>query len=90
MPRIHWVAYGGVQGVGFRAWIRQAARRHELCGRVWNRADGAVEIEAEGDPDALARFHDMVSAGPPLARVQRIEELPPGYEQLPCPFAITY
>ncbi|MEX0907825.1 MAG: acylphosphatase [Gemmatimonadota bacterium] len=88
--RIHIVAYGAVQGVGFRAWARGAARRLELCGRVWNRGDGAVEMEAAGPADALRRWQDLVHAGPPGGRVDRVEELPPGWEALPCPFDITY
>jgi acylphosphatase len=88
--RVHWVAYGTVQGVGFRAFVRQKARTLDLCGRVWNRADGAIEIEAAGDPDAIDRLRELILAGPPYATVQRLDELRPGVEQLPCPLEIAY
>jgi acylphosphatase len=88
--RVHWVAYGSVQGVGFRAYTLHHARKLDLCGRVWNRADGAVEVEASGDPDAIDRLHDLLLAGPPYAAVSRVEPLRPGVERLPCPFEIGY
>jgi acylphosphatase len=88
--RVHWITYGSVQGVGFRAWVLHTARKLDLCGRVWNRADGAVEIEAEGDADSIDRFRNRVLAGPPAATVARLEEHRPGVETLPCPFSISY
>lgn len=37
---------GLVQGVGFRAFVVRAARRLGVTGKVWNRADGRVELIA--------------------------------------------
>jgi acylphosphatase len=88
--RVHWIAYGAVQGVGFRAYVRHQAGKLDLCGRVWNRADGAVEVEAAGDPDAIDRLRDLILAGPPYATVHRLDELRPGHEHLPCPLEISY
>jgi acylphosphatase len=88
--RIRLVAYGRVQGVGFRDYVRGAARDiGRLRGYVRNRADGAVEIEAEGDPDRLQRLRDRVQQGPSWATVSRIEELPPGEGPLPDVFEIA-
>ncbi len=68
------VLHGRVQGVFFRDWTVDTARRLGLAGWVRNRADGTVEAHLEGDPDTIrgmiARMHD----GPPRARVDRIEE----------------
>lgn len=39
---------GHVQGVGFRAFVRSRASRLGLVGSATNRADGSVEVLAEG------------------------------------------
>lgn len=63
-----WILQGQVQGVGFRPFIYRLAHHHGLKGWVRNET-GAVEIVAEGKPDALALFaREMVSEAPPLAK----------------------
>lgn len=54
--RIHVFYEGRVQGVGFRYTTYHLARRYPITGFVRNLPDGRVELVAEGDPDALARF----------------------------------
>lgn len=88
--RARFIVTGQVQGVGFRAWAVGQAARLDLQGYVRNRADGAVEAEAEGDPDAVARFRDLLAQGPHNARVQRIIEEPPGIEELPDTFRTVW
>lgn len=73
MPRRRFVVHGIVQGVNFRTTAAEHARRLGLTGRVWNRADGAVECVAEGDVAALDRFRDRLERGPRLAEVERVE-----------------
>ena len=60
---------GRVQGVGFRFFIEEQARRENLHGYVRNVEDGCVEILAEGDAEALERFERAVRRGPAGARV---------------------
>lgn len=69
---------GRVQGVGFRYWAVGQARRHRLDGWVCNLRDGAVELLAQGDPAAIQRLRAVMHQGPPLARVDRIVDLPTG------------
>ena len=64
--------FGDVQGVGFRFFAEAHARHLGLDGYVRNRHDGAVEVEAEGDPPALERFLDLLRQGPRMARVQGV------------------
>lgn len=64
---------GRVQGVFFRASTARAAHDLGLTGRVWNRKDGAVEVAAEGSPEALASLEAWLHRGPPAARVERVE-----------------
>lgn len=69
--RIH--VGGVVQGVGFRPFVYQIATRAHLRGWVMNTSAG-VEIEVEGDPDALDAFvHALVAEKPPLARIDFLE-----------------
>ena len=57
----HAVVYEGrVQGVGFRATVREIARRHKVAGWVRNEEDGSVRMEAEGDPAELDRFRAAI------------------------------
>jgi acylphosphatase len=73
MPRIHLLVRGRVQGVGFRAFVLHHARALGLSGWVRNCADGAVELEAEGDRAGLERLVEAVSRGPSGARVAAVE-----------------
>ena len=65
---------GRVQGVGFRMAARREAERLGLAGSVQNRADGAVEAQAEGGVDALRSFAAWLARGPRAARVERVDE----------------
>ncbi len=65
---------GRVQGVGYRDWLMRQARRHGIDGWVRNRADGSVEALLSGEEDALQAVLSACRRGPPLARVESIEE----------------
>lgn len=75
-----FVVSGRVQGVGYRFHARDAAAREGLGGFVRNLADGRVEVEAEGDRDAMLRFERALRQGPPPARVDAVAvtDLTPG------------
>src|SRR4051812_45989020 len=55
---------GLVQGVGFRWYTKDAARREGVTGYVRNLADGSVEAFAEGDIDAVTRLERAIRRGP--------------------------
>ena len=67
---------GRVQGVGFRWFTRDAARREGLSGWVRNEPDGSVEAFAEGDREALDRFEVKLNHGPAGARVDAVDVVP--------------
>ena len=64
---------GRVQGVGFRAFVRHAARELGLAGWVRNEPDGTVAAEASGDPESLRRFEQRLRGGPPASRVDAVD-----------------
>jgi acylphosphatase len=69
----HLTIHGKVQGVFYRSWAVEVARRLGLAGWVRNRIDGSVEALVEGQDDAVERFIALAGQGPPAARVARID-----------------
>ncbi len=70
---------GIVQGVGFRPFVARLAREEAIGGRVEN-AGGAVHLDVEGEPAAVARFLARLEAeAPPAARIDAValETAPP-------------
>ncbi len=75
--------HGIVQGVGFRPFVYNLARKLGLSGYVLNSSAGVL-IEVEGDTALLDRFaRELRESPPPLAQIEDIgvESLAPaGYE----------
>ncbi len=67
--RMRLIIIGYVQGVFFRAHAETEAKKHGLKGWVRNKADGSVEVVAEGERKNLDRLKEWCSQGPPSARV---------------------
>jgi acylphosphatase len=91
MPSLHVRITGKVQGVGFRWFVRENARRCELAGWVANRPDGSVEVLASGHPDCVDRLRRALREGPDGARVDAVVELSDDdgdVEGLPFPFSV--
>lgn len=64
---------GIVQGVGFRPFVYQLAKRHGLVGWVSNTSQGVL-IEAEGEKKALTAFVQALSReAPPQAIVESVD-----------------
>lgn len=67
------VVFGRVQGVNFRAWVREHAVTRAVTGWAANQADGSVEVWLQGDADAVAAVEHAVGKGPPHGHVDRVE-----------------
>jgi acylphosphatase len=67
------VVTGRVQGVGFRYSAVRRARELGLFGTVSNRADGSVEVRAEGKMKDLERMLEWLQRGPPGAHVRDVQ-----------------
>jgi acylphosphatase len=74
--RLRVLVRGHVQGVSFRYSTCREARGLGVAGWVRNRADGSVEIEAEGEVERVRQLLAYTRRGPPGARVEGIEEEP--------------
>ncbi len=72
--RLEAVVHGRVHGVGFRVFVRRAARDLGLTGWVANEPGGRVRAVAEGPADRLGQLVQALLAGPPAALVERVDE----------------
>jgi acylphosphatase len=61
--------FGRVQGVGFRYFAHERARRLGLVGFVLNLRGGGVRVYAEGVQDALESFLAELRRGPAGSRI---------------------
>lgn len=86
--RVRLRVTGRVQGVGFRWFVKETARRLDLAGWVRNDPDGSVLIETEGPVDDVERLRSAVRKGPPGAWVEAVRELSAGDGELPARFQV--
>jgi acylphosphatase len=68
-----FVIRGRVQGVGFRFFVQDAARREGVRGYVRNLPDGGVEVLAEAESETMTQFEWAIRRGPPHARVDNVD-----------------
>lgn len=75
MKRVRIYVTGRVQGVFFRAYTRDIARRLAIGGFVRNISDGRVEIVAEGSEDSLRELAAWAkNEGSPYSRIHSTKE----------------
>lgn len=68
------VVHGRVQGVYFRAFVRDHAIALGLAGYVKNTSGGrSVEVHAEGEKNKLEELLNYLRTGPSRARVDRVD-----------------
>ncbi|MGZ3775660.1 MAG: carbamoyltransferase HypF [Bdellovibrio sp.] len=82
IERFNILITGTVQGVGFRPFIYNLAREHQIMGWVNNNLEG-VSIDAEGASQQLKKFLEAIPLKKPsLAKIENIKhtiEAPIGY-----------
>jgi acylphosphatase len=70
---------GKVQGVWYRKFVSQNAKKHRFKGYVKNLPDGRVEAVANiENPKKLKEFLEILKEGSPYSIVENIE-----YEEIP-------
>ena len=89
MSDLHVRVSGVVQGVGFRWFVRERARRLGLSGWVRNLPDGSVEVVASGEQGQIDLLVGELRKGPTGAVVDEIQhESKPAEHPLASPFGI--
>ena len=64
---------GAVQGVFFRAFIKENAERHNVKGFVRNLEDGRIEIFLEGNNEDVDKMIELASKGPKHSDIKNVE-----------------
>ncbi|MGC8687919.1 MAG: acylphosphatase, partial [Candidatus Micrarchaeia archaeon] len=59
--RVFLVVHGFVQGVGYRAFVKEIAYKYNIKGFVRNSEDGSVEILAEGNDSDIKNFMNEIN-----------------------------
>jgi acylphosphatase len=65
---------GRVQGVGYRAFLRDRAAALGLSGWTRNRLDGSVEASVRGEAGAIETLVEALRRGPSGSRVAEIDQ----------------
>jgi acylphosphatase len=69
---LHVSVTGRVQGVLFRAWMREQAVELGITGWVRNCPDGRVDAHIEGEESAVQELVERLHRGPPAAKVEDV------------------
>lgn len=72
MKQVHLLISGFVQGVGYRAFVRNKAKELGICGWVRNLADNRVEVVAQGSEDNLNKLINICSKGHFFSEVKNV------------------
>ena len=87
---IKFIVKGRVQGVGFRWFVLNEAKRLNVSGTVKNLANGDVEVLAQSDISQLYILKDLLKKGPSFARVDNIIETDDVVNDQLKEFKVTY
>ena len=90
MESIHLEVSGRVQGVGFRWFVVDKARRLQTVGMGEEPPGRKGGDRCVGNADALAQLESAVTSGPPGAQVQKVSRLAQiPADSLQSPFSIV-
>ena len=64
---------GTVQGIFFRAFVKENAERHNVKGFVRNLENGRVEIFLEGNNDDVDKMIELCHTGPKHSKIKNVE-----------------
>ena len=72
MKQLHIHVSGFVQGVGFRIFVRNKARKLGITGWVRNLSDGRVEALVQGEEEKLEELLKHVHRGSYFSQVKNV------------------
>ena len=73
MELAHIIVGGIVQGVNFRWFVQREAESLGLVGSVRNLPNGAVEVYAEGEREAIEELMETMKQGNGYSRIDRCQ-----------------
>ncbi len=73
---------GVVQGVFFRAFLKENAEKLDVRGFTRNLDDGRVEVFLEGDPDKVNQMIELCRKGPKYSKIEHVEIIPEKFQDL--------
>jgi acylphosphatase len=73
MKQAHVFISGFVQGVGFRQFVKNSAKKHEVVGWVTNLPDGRVETLLQGSKENIEQVISACNQGPMLSDVTEVD-----------------
>lgn len=65
---------GTVQGIFFRAFIKENAEKLDVKGFTRNLEDGRIEVFLEGDSDKVNKMIELCKKGPRHAQIRNVQE----------------
>ena len=65
---------GTVQGVFYRAFVKENAEKLNVKGFVRNLEDGRVEVFLEGNPEEIKKMIALCSKGPKHSMIKGVEQ----------------
>ena len=90
MDAYHLIIKGRVQGVCYRAWMRERARSLELKGWVRNLPNWTVEAVVQGERELLDKIVEWCHVGPPAASVDDVSKEPAEIDEGLTSFQVRY
>lgn len=71
---------GVVQGVFFRAFIKENAERYGVKGFTRNLEDGRVEVFLEGNTNEVNKMAEIIKKGPKHSKINKVEMKPERFQ----------
>ena len=73
---------GTVQGIFFRAFVKENAEKLNVKGFCRNLEDGRMEVFLEGDTNEVGKMIELCKQGPKHAQIRNVEEKPEKFQGL--------
>jgi len=71
---------GTVQGIFFRAFIKENAERYNVKGFTRNLEDGRIEIFLEGNSEEVNKMIELCKKGPKHSKIRNVEIKPERFQ----------
>jgi len=71
---------GTVQGVFFRAFVKENAERYNVKGFTRNLEDGRIEVFLEGDSDKVIKMIELCNKGPKHSKIKKVTMKPETFQ----------